>query len=347
MSDVPLEALETTVRRAGPGRWLQIAAGVLVLAVVLLGWLLAGRRSSETPAGEATARSIAVLPFDNLSQDPENEYFSDGLTEDIITQLSKIGDLTVISRSSVMRYKNRERDLRGVGKDLGVATILEGSVRRAGDQLRINARLIDAQEAEKWLRQAMELEPDSPDGHLYLCEMYLNQGQYQEALEDARATLSRSPDDAWGLVLAGTAELLLGNLAEAEAHFEKKLDATAEYLNARAYLGYVLLETDRPKQAQQLLRDAREEARRAVDAGSESAWDRYLLAQVSAIEGNKEEASQWLEDAIESGWVHYRWSARDPLLSSLHGELRFHQAMVELEAKVSEQRRRVEEKATE
>ncbi len=84
-----------------------------------------------------------------------------------------------------------------------------------------------------------------------------------------------------------------------------------------------------------------------MDAGSESAWDRYLLAQVSAIEGNKEEASQWLEDAIESGWVHYRWSARDPLLSSLHGELRFHQAMVELEAKVSEQRRRVEEKATE
>lgn len=88
-------------------------------------------------------KSIAVLPFDNLSQDSENEYFSDGLTEDIITQLSKLGELTVISRSSVMRYKNEERDLRQIGSVLGVATILEGSVRRSGDKLRISAQLVD------------------------------------------------------------------------------------------------------------------------------------------------------------------------------------------------------------
>ena len=85
--------------------------------------------------------SIAVLPFDNLSGDPEQEYFADGMTEDLITDLSKISGLFVIARNSTFTYKSQQVKVRQVAEDLGVRYILEGSVRRAGDQVRINAQL--------------------------------------------------------------------------------------------------------------------------------------------------------------------------------------------------------------
>ena len=88
--------------------------------------------------------SIAVLPFDNMSNDPDQEYFSDGITEDIITELSKISGLFVIARHSAFTYKGRSVTLRQVGRDLGVRYVLEGSVRKAGSRLRITAQLIDA-----------------------------------------------------------------------------------------------------------------------------------------------------------------------------------------------------------
>jgi len=88
--------------------------------------------------------SIAVLPFDNMSGDTEQEYFSDGITEDIITDLSKVSGLLVIARNSSFAYKGRSVDLRIVGRELGVGTVLEGSVRRSGNRVRISAQLIDA-----------------------------------------------------------------------------------------------------------------------------------------------------------------------------------------------------------
>ena len=84
-----------------------------------------------------------MLPFDNLSDHADDEYFADGLTDDLITDLSKISGLFMIARNSVFAYKDRAADLREVARDLGVRYLLEGSVRRAGDQLRINAQLID------------------------------------------------------------------------------------------------------------------------------------------------------------------------------------------------------------
>jgi serine/threonine-protein kinase len=88
--------------------------------------------------------SVAVLPFANLSADPDNEFFADGITEDVIAQLAKIRSLRVISRGSVMALKHRERSLREIGATLDVETVLEGSVRRAGDRVRIVAQLVDA-----------------------------------------------------------------------------------------------------------------------------------------------------------------------------------------------------------
>jgi serine/threonine protein kinase/tetratricopeptide (TPR) repeat protein len=121
-------------------RWLPVAlvsAGALVVLVVALALFL---RPGEAPE---VGKSIAVLPFENMNRDEESEYFSDGITEDIITQLSKIGELRVISRSSSMRYKGSEKGIRDIGTELGVATILEGSIRRSGNRVRITSQLID------------------------------------------------------------------------------------------------------------------------------------------------------------------------------------------------------------
>jgi serine/threonine-protein kinase len=90
------------------------------------------------------SRSVAVLPFLNMSADPENEYFADGITEDVIAQLSQISDLKVISRTSVMPFKQREQGVRETAAQLNVATLLDGSVRRAAGRVRIVAHLIDA-----------------------------------------------------------------------------------------------------------------------------------------------------------------------------------------------------------
>jgi adenylate cyclase len=90
------------------------------------------------------AASIAVLPFTNMSGDPEQEYFSDGISADIITDLSKIAGLTVIARNSSFTYKGRSVDVREVGRHLGVRSMLEGSIRRASNRVRVNAQLVDA-----------------------------------------------------------------------------------------------------------------------------------------------------------------------------------------------------------
>ena len=104
----------------------------------------AARSNAAKPKPNEAAASIAVLPFANMSGDPEQEYFSDGISEDIITDLSKIAGLTVIARNSSFAYKGRSVDVRTIGRDLGVRSVLEGSIRRAGNRLRITAQLIDA-----------------------------------------------------------------------------------------------------------------------------------------------------------------------------------------------------------
>jgi len=107
-----------------------------------------------TPRPEDPRPSVAVLPFANLSVDPENEYFSDGVTFDIINHLAKITGLKVISRTSVMGYKGTQKRLREIGDELGVSTIVEGEVQRVGDRVRISAQLLDARTDEHlWAEQ--------------------------------------------------------------------------------------------------------------------------------------------------------------------------------------------------
>ena len=116
-----------------------IVAAVVVL--VTIGIYLFYPQSGST---SANGKTIAVLPFSNLSEDKGDEYFSDGITEDILTQLSKITDLSVISRTTMMQYKGTKKSLKEIGKELNAGVILEGSIRRSGERVRISSQLIDA-----------------------------------------------------------------------------------------------------------------------------------------------------------------------------------------------------------
>jgi len=115
----------------------------IFLVLGVFGGILIGTYSSSTISNKIDSKSIAVLPFDNYSTAPEDQYFSDGITEVIIAHLAKIKDFTVISRTSVMGYKGTTKSLKDIGKELGVAHILEGSVQRAGDEIRIVSQLIE------------------------------------------------------------------------------------------------------------------------------------------------------------------------------------------------------------
>src|SRR5262249_28264690 len=96
------------------------------------------------PATIISAKSIAVLPFENLSEEKANAYFAEGIQDEILTKLASINDLKVISRTSTARYKSKPEDLKTVSQQLGVATVLEGTVQRAIDKVRVNVQLIDA-----------------------------------------------------------------------------------------------------------------------------------------------------------------------------------------------------------
>jgi TolB-like protein/class 3 adenylate cyclase/Flp pilus assembly protein TadD len=147
------------------------AVGLVLVTAVIAGLVLLSRRSApvttdrqaiqsstatEGPPGGASApapeKSVAVLPFDNLSDEKQNAFFTDGVQDEILTDLAKIADLKVISRSSVMQYRSGvARDLRKIGQELGVAHLLEGSVQRAANRVRVNAQLIDARnDAHLW-----------------------------------------------------------------------------------------------------------------------------------------------------------------------------------------------------
>ena len=139
---------------------------VVIGAVLSIGLFFLGRYSAaptQNAVAEASAKSIAVLPFENLSDDKQNTYFADGVQDQILTNLARVSDLRVISHTTVRQYKSGvPRNLREIGKQLGVTHILEGSVQRAGDRLRIAAQLIDARTdsqiwAETYDRTAADL----------------------------------------------------------------------------------------------------------------------------------------------------------------------------------------------
>jgi len=181
-------------RKLGLPGWAWGAFGTAAIAVVAFLYL-PGRPKPPAAAVPAVnpvetesvpsiipPKSIAVLPFENLSPDKENEFFADGMHEEVITALAKIHDLKVISRNSVMGYRTNDRNLKRIAAELGVANLLEGSVRRAGNQVRVTAQLIDARTEETLWADAYTRD---------LTDVFSIQSELAGAITDAlNATLS-------------------------------------------------------------------------------------------------------------------------------------------------------------
>src|SRR5881398_2426580 len=145
--DITAQGVRATPTVAGPRSHrrrnviMLVASGVIISAAA--GFFLLPRVSAHK-----IEKSIAVLPFENLSDEKGNAYFADGIQDDILTNLSKIGDLKVISRTSVMPYRGHTSNIREIAKTLGVSSVLEGSVRREGNRVRVNVQLINANNDE-------------------------------------------------------------------------------------------------------------------------------------------------------------------------------------------------------
>src|SRR5256884_2387085 len=141
---------ETVQKRRKRLRWVATAAALLALAAIVAGIAIFSRYRARLPLA-APEKSIAVLPFENRSEEKSNAYFADGIQDEILTRLSKIADLKVISRTSTQQYQSTPRNLSEIAKQLGVAHVLEGSVQKRGDSVRVNVQLIKAaSDAHLW-----------------------------------------------------------------------------------------------------------------------------------------------------------------------------------------------------
>ncbi|MEY2527024.1 MAG: hypothetical protein QOE73_1795 [Verrucomicrobiota bacterium] len=139
-------------KRRARMRWAATSAALLALAVIVAGIAMFSRNRVRLTIS-APEKSIAVLPFENLSNDKENAYFADGIQDEILTKLASIADLKVISRISTAKYKSKPEDLKTVSQQLGVANVVEGTVQRAADKVRVNVQLIDARaDAHLWAK---------------------------------------------------------------------------------------------------------------------------------------------------------------------------------------------------
>jgi adenylate cyclase len=205
----------------------------------------AGAKSSIEPRVSDRA-SIAVLPFSNLSDDPQQEYFSDGITEDIITELSRFSELAVIARNSTFQYKGKALDVRDVGRQLGVRYVLEGSIRRAGARIRVSAQLIDAASgahlwAERYDREVSDVfavQDEVTRAIVTVLAGYLSMAEAERALLKPPAAW-----EAYDYYLQGTRAYWLGftqsavaSIYEARRLLEKSLSIDPNYARAYAIL---------------------------------------------------------------------------------------------------------------
>jgi TolB-like protein/class 3 adenylate cyclase/Flp pilus assembly protein TadD len=130
-------------KKRARARWTLVATGLLVLAAIVAAFIFVSKKSTRS-IPSVPEKSIAVLPFENLSEEKANAYFADGIQNEILTRLATVRDLKVISRTSTAKYQSKPDNLKTVAQELGVSTILEGAVQKAGDKVRVNVQLIDA-----------------------------------------------------------------------------------------------------------------------------------------------------------------------------------------------------------
>jgi TolB-like protein/class 3 adenylate cyclase/Tfp pilus assembly protein PilF len=258
-------------RSARRGRVIIVTVAATALVIVCIAWWFwpaatffsrAGKPAdqaavSSTPMPTALAAasiaqplvaprlSIVVLPFTNLSNDPDQQYFADGITEDVTTDLSRIPDMFVISRSTAFTYRNKPVDAKQIGRELAVRYVLEGSVRRSGNQLRVNTQLIDAEtDAHLW---AERFDRDADD-------LLVLQNEITNRIANALGTVLIGKEaarptehpDALDYILRGSAAMSKppsrANLAEAMSLFERALTLDPQSTEAQTRLAAELAE---------------------------------------------------------------------------------------------------------
>lgn len=233
----------------------RLLAGAAVAIVVAIGigviaWLAPWAPTTERPSQEGTALllpdkpSIAVLPFVNLSADPEQEYFSDGITNDIITDLSKFSSLLVIASNSVFAYKGKAVKIQDVGRELGVRYVLEGSVQKVTDKVRVNAQLIDAttgrhmwaERYERGLRDLFAVQDEIVQSIVGTLAVRVQEVELERTMRKATDNL-----EAYDYVLRGREYLSRTTLSmniKARQMFQRAIELDPRYASAYVGLGW-------------------------------------------------------------------------------------------------------------
>lgn len=291
-------------------RW--IAAAAAAISVALIAALL----FSTKPSARAEIRSLAVLPLQNLSQDPAHDDFADGMTDELIGRLSKISALRVISRTSAMRYKGAEKSLPEIARDLRVDAVVEGSVLRSSDRVRINARLIEvagdrqlwAESYERDLKDVLSLQSD-------VASAIVREIRVQVAPEESSQLASQGPVDpeAYQLYLRGRvafSRFTPESLSISAEYFNRAIAQDPAYALAHAGLAdsYVQL-AGRARPPREVMPKASRAAERALELDPDLAEAHSSLGQVKLFyefdwEGAGAEFRRALEGNPGSALVH-------------------------------------------
>jgi adenylate cyclase len=252
--------------------------------------------------------SIAVLPFQNISADPEQEYFADGITEDIITALSRVPDLIVIARNSTFVYKGQAVDVRQVGQELGVRHVLEGSIRKNGDRLRITAQLVDtisgdhiwAERYDRKLDDIFDIQDEIAHSIVVQLHLKLVTGEYTSLWSTGTSSI-----EAWELVIRSRplVESHVRDDAQAGKHLlERALELDKNYSAAWVFLGWIYWEESiwkwcsDPEKSMQL---AFEAAQKALSADVRFPDGYSLLGNIFMVRGDSIRAIAMCEKAVE------------------------------------------------
>jgi adenylate cyclase len=266
----------------------------------------------EAPSRALAARlpdipSIAVLPFANMSANPQQEYFSDGVADDIITELSRNRFLFVVARNSSFSYKGRAIDVKQIARELGVRYLLEGSVRESGRRVRVNAQLIDAEAgnhlwAERYDRDRADVfavQDEITRAVTIAIEPAITQAELRRALRKPRGSL-----DAWEAYQRGMWHLMIGNAegnAQALDYFHRSIALDPIFATPHAMIGYVNLweiafgsVADVPDQIQR----AETSARRAIELDFNDPVAHAMLSWATCASGRHDLAIEHAERAL-------------------------------------------------
>ena len=294
-------------------------AGLVVVGAVTLIWREESVTEPSAPRQEASSAataqapplpdkpSIAVLPFTNMSGEPEQEHFSDGITEDVITDLAQLPGLFVISRNSTFTYKGQAVKIRDVGQELGVGYVLEGSVRKAGDRVRITAQLIDAttgmhvwaQRYDRDLQDVFAVQADVSQQVVAALEVQMTDGE--------RARLARRDTDnveAYESLWRGEAlywYFTKETYLQAQQFFERAIELDPQYASAWGHLAmahytawWMGWRTD-----PETLAEVEELAQRALALDANDVWAFHAMEGVYWWQGDYEQALSVAQRSIE------------------------------------------------